>query len=217
MADAESSVSNLERSAFWIYGVTAMIMREPLGTLLRHAWSVGPGAAWSDPQIRIETLRVLLVLAFLSRLFLAAGLHFETVFMRPGSAARYPRRSYPVDFLAGLIQLLIAVAASTTVSLHTPNHPDLFELLAAAFLLFDVLWLAVTALLRFSAIKEVARRAAMGASILGLGLACAITAQALGASPASAATILLAVLLLLTWLDAALLIRHYGAPAVEAL
>ena len=119
MADGDSGVSNLERSAFWIYGVTAMIMREPMSTLLRH----GSTAGWGDPLIRVETLRVLVVLVFLSRLFLAAGLHFEIVFMRPESAKLFPKRSYPVDFLAGLGQLLVGVAASTVVSLH-PAGPD---------------------------------------------------------------------------------------------
>ena len=43
------------------------------------------------------------ILLLLSRqLFLVSELYFEQVFMQPDSADRYPRRSYPIDFLAGL-------------------------------------------------------------------------------------------------------------------
>ena len=208
MAEGDSGVSNLERSAFWIYGVTAMIMREPLGSMLRHAGAAG----WSDWQVRVELLRTLVVLSFLSRLFLAAGLHFETVYMRSGAGARYPRRSYPVDFLAGLIQLLIGVAASTTIAQHPAREGDtpVFTILAGIFLLSDVLWLAITALLRFSATREVATRAAVGAAILAISMVLNVAARAAGTSPVSADLLALITLLLLTFSDAAVLIRRYG-------
>ncbi len=207
MADGDSGVSNLERSAFWIYGVTAMIMREPMSTLLRH----GSTAGWGDPLIRVETLRVLVVLVFLSRLFLAAGLHFEIVFMRPESAKLFPKRSYPVDFLAGLGQLLVGVAASTVVSLH-PAGPDgvaIFNFLAGSFLLADVLWLVVTALLGYSALREVARRASLGAGILALSLAFATLTRVAGAGPVIADEVMLLSMLLLSSADAAMLIGRY--------
>ena len=208
MADGESGVSNLEKSAFWIYGVTAMIMREPMGTLLRHASAAGLG----DPQVRVEILRVAVVLAFLSRLFLAAGLHFETVYMSTGASKRYPRRSYPVDFLAGLLQLLVGVAASTVVSLPAGHEgeADLFNILAGAFLLADVLWLAVTAALRFSAVGEVGRRAARGAGILLVSFVLAVALRAAGADLVLADEAWLGAMLVLTSVDAALLIRNYG-------
>jgi hypothetical protein len=208
MADGDSGVSNLEKSAFWIYGVTAMIMREPLGTLLRHASTAGLG----DPLVRDEILRVAVVLAFLSRLFLAAGLHFEIVYMRPGGEKRYPRRSYPVDFLAGLIQLLVGVAASTVVSLHAEQAggTELFNILASLFLLADQLWLGVTALLRFSAVKEVARRAKRGLAILFLSFVLAVASRFAGADAALADEIWLGALLVLSSVDAAVVIRNYG-------
>lgn len=197
MADRDTGLTTLERSAFWIYGVTAMILREPLGVLFRHASSSG----WSDGLVRLEALRTALVIVLLSRLFLAAGQHFEVVYSQPDSAERYPRRNYPADFLTGMMQLLIAVAASTTVALHT-GEPSMFAALASAVLLSDAGWLSVAVLLRQSAVPRLAKRAGVGAAILAAGaLAGALTNSEMAA---------LGVAVLLASLDAAGLIRNYG-------
>ena len=70
-------VSDLHKSAFWIYGVTAMVMREPLAGLVRHIASAGMG----NVQVRLETLRVAVVLVLMSRLFLESGLYFDEVYL----------------------------------------------------------------------------------------------------------------------------------------
>src|SRR4051812_42626435 len=91
-------VPDLHKSAFWIYGVTAMVMREPLGIVLRHASSSG----WSDGAVRLEALRTLIVLLLMSKQFLAAGIYFDRVYIQQESGERFPRRSYPMDFLFGM-------------------------------------------------------------------------------------------------------------------
>src|ERR1700753_1349827 len=92
-------ITDLQRSAFWIYGVTAMVMREPLGIIVRQIAELGIG----NGEVRLEILRVAVLLSLLSRLFLSSGLYFEQVYMQEGAAARYPRSSYAIDFLAGLV------------------------------------------------------------------------------------------------------------------
>src|SRR4051794_22867351 len=92
-----------------------MVMREPFGLIIRHTTEAGFGN-W---QVRLELLRVAVILILLARLFLISGLYFESVYMQPDSADRYPRRSYPTDFLAGLAQFLVGAAATTAVGLHT--------------------------------------------------------------------------------------------------
>src|SRR6266567_2466788 len=144
MVDGKTTarISDLHKRAFWIYGVTAMVMREPFAAVIRHTAGVG----LADWQVRLELLRVAVVLLLMARLFLASGLYFDEVYMRPESAARFPRRSYAVDFLAGLMQFLVIVAGSTAVSLHSRTLAELspFVALAALFLLFENAWLALS-------------------------------------------------------------------------
>jgi hypothetical protein len=150
-------ISDLQRSAFWIYGVTAMVMREPLGLVVRHLSELGFGN-W---EVRVELLRVVVILLLLSRLFLDSGLYFERVFMQPESADNYPRRSYPIDFLAGLAQFLVGAAATTAVGTYTyiAGWFASFTLLAAIFLLIDWIWLAIAVLRGFSSVPLIARHA----------------------------------------------------------
>ncbi|GEM_PF-3925879 len=200
MTERNMSVTTLERSAFWIYGVTAMILREPLGIVLRH----GSTAGWSDPVVRLEVLRTVLVLVLLSRLFLGAGLHFENVYMKADAGELYPRRNYPVDFLTGMLQLLIGVAASTAIALHTgTSGPSMFGMLAGAVLLSDAGWLLLAGALRYSALPRMARRAAVGTAIAAAGaLAAALTQSEMAA---------LGVLLLLAALDMSTLVGEYAS------
>jgi hypothetical protein len=155
-------ISDLHKSAFWIYGVTAMVMREPFATVIRHTAAAG----FSDWQVRLELVRVAVVLILMARIFLASGLYFDEVYLREDSGARFPRKSYPVDFLAGLMQFLIIVAASTVVTLHSRSRLGIsvFALLVIAFLLFDAGWIALSALLRLSTTREIAGRATFGAA-----------------------------------------------------
>lgn len=135
MADKATAarVPDLHKSAFWIYGVTAMVMREPLGTVLRH----GATSGFGDANVQLEALRTLVVLLLMSRQFLVAGIYFDRVYLEPEAATRYPRRSYPLDFLAGMSQLLLAVGASTVVGMPSP----IFGLMAAIMLGWELLWL----------------------------------------------------------------------------
>ena len=156
-------ISDLQRSAFWIYGVTAMVMREPLGLVIRHISDAG----LRNWQVRLELLRIAVILLLLSRLFLFSGLYFEQVFMQPDSAERYPRRSYPIDFLNGLSQFLVATAATTAIGLHVriAGWFAPFTLLVYVFLLADWIWLAVAKARRFSSAPLIASWAASNAVI----------------------------------------------------
>ena len=80
-----SRVPDLHKSAFWIYGVTAMVMREPLSILLHHAADAG----WGDAGVHREALRALIVWMLLSRQFTVTGVYFDRVYLQPDSAARY--------------------------------------------------------------------------------------------------------------------------------
>src|SRR3954451_23865957 len=141
-------IHDLHRSAFWIYGVTAMIMRDPFGVVLRHAAAAG----WGDPMVRQEGLRGLVVLFLMSRQFLASGIYFDRVYLQPESPQLYPRRSYPLDFLLGMGELLAALGASTLVGLPT----SMFAALVAVNLLWEPAWLALSAVARYSTLRMIA-------------------------------------------------------------
>jgi hypothetical protein len=187
-------ISDLFRGAFWIYGVTAMVMREPLGLIVRHATDAGLGN-W---QVRLELLRVVVILLLLSRLFLASGLYFDEVFMQPDSADRFPRRSYPIDFLNGLLQFLAGAAATTVVGLHTRIFGGIapFTLVLSLFLIVDWIWLVVAKLRDFSATGLIAANARSNAVILlagaiGLVLARIATGDAVFADQTALALVAL--------------------------
>jgi len=154
-------VPDLHKSAFWIYGVTAMVMREPLAVVLHHANTAG----WSDPGVHIEALRGLIVWMLLSRQFTVAGVYFDHVYLQPDSADRDPRRSYPLDFLIGVGALLAAVATSTLVS--ADNH--LFNAVVGVALAWDVLWLLLAALMRHSSVSLIAPETIVSLVMLAIG------------------------------------------------
>jgi hypothetical protein len=157
-------ITDLQRSAFWIYGITAMVMREPFGLVVRHTTEAGLG----DWQVRLELLRVAVILLLLARLFLLSGLYFEIVYMQPESADHFPRRSYPIDFLAGLQQFLVGAAATTTIGLHyrLEGQYSPFTLLVWLFLLLDIGWLAIAMLRGFSSVPLIRRQAGWNTAIL---------------------------------------------------
>jgi len=200
-------VSDLHKSAFWIYGVTAMVMREPLAGLVRHIASAGMG----NVQVRLETLRVAVVLALMSRLFLESGLYFDEVYLRADSVARFPRRSYPIDFLSGLLHFLLAVGASTAVSTVTSAFP----VLVLAFLLYDCLWYAVSKLLRYTTATLIGAFAvaSLRNAAVSAGLWAALRASV---GPEAADEAGFVVVLGLTFCDIARLLRDYGRPEASA-
>jgi hypothetical protein len=200
-------ISDLQRSAFWIYGVTAMVMREPLGLIVRHTTEAGLGN-W---QVRLELLRVGVILLLLSRLFLVSGLYFEQVFMQPESADRYPRRSYPIDFLAGLAQFLVGAAATTAVGTHLRISGKLapFTLLAALFLIVDIGWLATAALRGFSSVTLIGGHAKYnGAMLIAAAVAWGAVAGA-GGDAVLADQAALSILAAFTLFDISRLVRRY--------
>jgi len=189
-------ISDLQRSAFWIYGVTAMVMREPLGLVIRHISDAG----LRNWQVRLELLRIAVILLLLSRLFLFSGLYFEQVFMQPDSAERYPRRSYPIDFLNGLSQFLVATAATTAIGLHVriAGWFAPFTLLVYVFLLADWIWLAVAKARRFSSAPLIASWAASNAVIVIASAVAGGIALLAGADPVFAGQTALAVIAVIT-------------------
>lgn len=141
-------IPDLHKSAFWIYGVTAMVMREPLGIVLRH----GSAAGWHDPAVQLEALRSLVVLGLMSRQFLSAGIYFDRIYLQPDSAGRYPLRNYPFDFLFGMGELLMAVGASALVGTAGPA----FDVVAGLILLSESLWLLASRIFRYSTGPKIA-------------------------------------------------------------
>ncbi|MEQ1949254.1 MAG: hypothetical protein ABL995_18820 [Bryobacteraceae bacterium] len=208
MADAALRIPDSHKNAFWIYGVTAMILREPLSIVTRDLSAKGLG----DASVRVECLRMLVVLLVLSRQFLSAGVYFDRVYLQPDSAAKYPHKSYPVDFLTRLVDLLAAVAASTAVGLHTFPLWGLAPFLAVIvlLLLFDALWAFTARTAGYSTVSELAPTARGSLLVLlvcfilyiGAGLA-ALPAEMLDAG-------LLMVVLISTSIQLAGLIRSYG-------
>lgn|SRR6185312_3746783 len=144
-------------------------MREPIGVVLRHAFEAG----FHDWQVRLEVLRLAIVILVLSRLFLVIGLYFEMVFMQPDAAVRYPRRSYPVDFLTGLLHFMTGAALTTVMSNHLrmAGGMSMFSWILVAFLSIDILWLGVAGARGFSAKPVIAGHAKVNAGMLGI---CAV-------------------------------------------
>jgi hypothetical protein len=198
-------VTDLQRSAFWIYGVTAMVMRDPLGVVVRQTAELGLGN-W---EVRLEILRVAVILILLARLFLVSGIYFEQVYMQPGSADLYPRSSFAVDFLAGLAQFLVATAASTAISLQSIRTLTPFSLLVAIFLAIDWLWLGLAAVRRFSSLPIIARQAQFNARILGAGALALVVSRLVGGDAVFDHQAALSVVALIAVVDIALQIRRY--------
>ncbi len=158
-----SRVPDFHKSAFWIYGVTAMVMREPLAIVLRHAATAG----WADQGVQMEAARSLIVWLLLSRQFTVAGIYFDHVYVQSDSAARFPQRSYPVDFMLGVVALLVSVGASTIVGVSGP----LFDVLVGLTLLWDLLWLAFAKALGHSTARFIAPAAIFNLGVLAVFLA----------------------------------------------
>jgi hypothetical protein len=173
-------IPDLHRSAFWIYGITATVMKDPFGVVLRHA----AGAGWADPAVQQETLRALVVLILMARQFLAAGMYFDRVYLAPESAERFPLRNYPFDFLFGLTELLFAVANSMIVGI--PNL--FFDVLCALNLLWETVWLFASKVGGYSTLRLIAPGAQVTAGIVVLS---GVTRLVAGESAAMAAVLLL--------------------------
>jgi hypothetical protein len=143
-------------------------MREPIGGVLRHAFEAG----FHDWQVRLEVLRLTIVILVLSRLFLEIGLYFEMVFMQPDAAMRYPRRSYPVDFLTGLLHFMTGAALTTVMTNHLrmAGGMAMFSWILLAFLSIDILWLGLAVARGFSAMPVIAGQAKVN---VGMLVACA--------------------------------------------
>lgn len=203
-------LSDLHKSAFWIYGVTAMVMREPFASVIRHMAAAGV----RDGQVRLEILRLVVVLALMSRFFLAMGLYFDVIYARANSGILFPRKSYPADFLAGLLQLLAIVALSSTIGMHERGFGELavFTGLAAIVLLMDDLWLVSSAMMRFSTTWEIARLAKFNTLSLGVATLAFIVMRIAGSGPALADEVAFLFLLPLVLYDITKLARGYGKP-----
>jgi hypothetical protein len=205
---APARIPDSHKSAFWIYGVTAMVMREPLSVFVKDLSSAGP----SSLTVQLEWLRLLVVFLFLSRQFLAAGVFFDRVYLQPDSAARFPRRSYPVDFITRMIELLVAVAASTAVGIHTRQIADLapFTILTVLLLLLQPVWLAVARLARYSTVPEIAPSARANFFIFMLAGLIYVVLGALHLGPAKADAASLTSVIILISIRLTAQIQSYG-------
>lgn len=193
-------IPDLHRSAFWIYGITATVMKDPFGVVLRHAAITG----WVDPSVQEEGLRSLVVLTLMARQFLAAGIYFDRAYLAPESAEQFPRRNYPFDFLFGLTELLTVVAASMIVAV--PNR--FFDVLAIGSLIWETVWLAASKLARYSTPRLIAREAQITASIF---TAAVITRLFIGEIHT------MVILLALCFAHLAWMVARYNRTEAEAL
>jgi hypothetical protein len=192
-------IPDLHRSAFWIYGITATVMKDPFGVVLRHASIAG----WADPAVQEEALRALVVLMLMARQFLAAGMYFDRVYLAPESAERFPLRNYPFDFLFGLTELLFAVANSMIVAV--PNH--FFDVLCALNLLWESAWLVASKVAGYSTRRMIAPGAQVTAAIFVLS---GVARLAAGENAA------MAVLLALCFVHIGWMILRYNRTEAEA-
>ena len=174
-------IPDSHKNAFWLYGVAGMVMREPLSVLVRDASAQG----FASPAVQLEALRVMLVFLILSRVFMGAGVYFDRVYLQPESAANFPRRNYAADFLATLTELLVAVAASTAVAIHTRTIGGLtpFSILIALLLVSEPLKLVATRAAGYSTAGEIAPDARAGAIAFLLADATYMTMRMLGFGP----------------------------------
>jgi hypothetical protein len=207
-APAPARIPDAHKSAFWIYGVTAMVMREPLSIFIHDLSSTGP----ANPGVQLEGLRVFAVFLFLTCQFLSAGTFFDRVYLEPNSAAQFPRRSYPVDFISRMIELLVAVAAAGAVGIHTRHIGGLapFTMLIALLLLLQPVWLFLAKAAGYSTISELVPAARVSALAFLLAVAVYVSMLALHFAPskADAAALILVVVAISARL--ALQIRSYG-------
>jgi hypothetical protein len=203
-------IPDSHKNAFWIYGVTAMIMQGPLSVVVRGISSQGIG----DRAVQVETLRLLVVFLILSRQFLSAGVFFDQVYLQPDAATKFPSRSYPVDFLMRLTELLVAVAASTAVGLDPYPQKGLatFTILAGILLLLESLWLGVARSAGFSTASLIAPAARANVFGFLLCVALYVGARWAGFEPWIADVVVLCALILFTAIQLAGQVRTYGRP-----
>jgi hypothetical protein len=209
MADAPAPrVPDSHKNAFWIYGVTAMILREPLAIVTRDVTAKG----FSEHAVQMECLRMLAVLLVLSRQFLSAGVYFDRVYLQPDSAAKFPRRSYPLDFLTRLADLLAAVAASTVVGGNIFSFAGLtpFVLVMALLFVLDGVWLAVAKAAQFSTVTELSSPARASMGVFALCLALYAGARIGNIAPETLDAALLLVIVVSTMIQLGSQIRAYG-------
>ncbi len=207
-------ISELHKGAFWIYGVTAMVLHDPVLHVLTHISEAGL-ANW---QVRLELLRCAVLLTLMARFFLAAGLYFDQVYMQEASREKYPRRSYPVDFLAGLMQFLLLLGAAVTVAAHHKFRGELtvFTIAAALVALYGNLWYLLGAVLRYSAREKQAALRNSGNLAFVLAALAYVTARLAGSDPVFADQAALCALLILAGADVIRLIRQYDAAEAKS-
>ncbi len=203
-------IPDSHKNAFWIYGVTGMVMREPLSIVIRDASALGI----VNPTVQLEALRVVLIFLILSRLFLGAGIYFDRVYLQPESYLEFPRRSYPVDFLSTLMELLVAVGASSTVGNHARHMGGLapYTMLVAVLLLFEPLKLAFGWANNYSTVAVSAPTARANAIAFLLADALYVTMHLTGFGPSWADAAALAAVAVCTLYLLLTQIQTYGSP-----
>lgn len=201
-------IPDSHKSAFWIWGVTAMIMREPLAVLVRLISNEGI----ATQSTQLACLRAGLILMILSRQFLAAGIYFDRVYLLPDSATRFPSRNYPLDFITRLIEMLVAVAASTAVALDSPSPGGLspFLILTGVMLLLESVWLLAARAANYSTVSEIAPGARANLHAFLLCSVLYFSSRAAGSGVRQTEMLVLFAVLLFTGYQLAGQVRAYG-------
>jgi hypothetical protein len=137
----------LHPQATWLNGIiVALAIREGLNQAIPHLTASIHDFNWTT---ELQVARVFLFLITLIRFYLGSILYFDAVHISEKTAVQYVRKSYGLDFLVGLLHFIMFFAWATTISdvAHRESSSALshFEMVGAAILLFDLVWLAVNA------------------------------------------------------------------------
>jgi hypothetical protein len=127
---------NVLRNAFWLYSViVGLSIEEALKSVIPQIFALAPEQRW---EFIPAALRLFLFLVLIIRFYLGAAFFFEKVYFSE-KASEYPKKSYNLDFLFGLIHFLIFFALA--ISIESQQIPRrVFQVLLSVTILYDVWW-----------------------------------------------------------------------------
>lgn len=147
-------MDQLHKDAFWVYGViVGLAIREVLSHVVPDFISRG----WTDWWVQLEVWRSLVFVLIVIQFYLGSSLYFSKVYFRRQSATQFVKRSYPIDFLCGLVHFLVFFVWSIT-SYHVErarNEVSYFTIALAVVLLYDNVWYIASELANLDTTNEI--------------------------------------------------------------
>ncbi|MBI3679629.1 MAG: hypothetical protein HY235_04470 [Acidobacteria bacterium] len=131
----------------------SLAIREPLVHVIPHLITDG----MSNWQVQLEIWRLFVFLILTVRFYLGSGLYFDDVYVNSSTKGKYSRRSYPIDFLSGLLHFLMFFACAIALSLHQRIGTEIsyFLALLVLILLYDNIWWLARYVSNFDTIKQI--------------------------------------------------------------